>query len=203
MGGFGSGRHHYSGKSTTDDYLRLDIRKLHRDRLMTVGHTYSLRWSSRGEEIGSIQTRREYDCVVLMYRHRRPNDDWKSYEYRVFLDWTPCNYGGERFWFICPAQGCTRRVAILYGGPIFACRHCHQLGYESQHEAPHSRALRRAQAVRQRLGGSGSLADSFPDKPKGMHWRTYQRLRLVAEDAESCSWPPSLLRAMSGRLLSS
>jgi hypothetical protein len=26
------------------------------------------------------------------------------------------------------------------------------------------------------LGGSGSLAESFPPKPKGMHWRTYWRL---------------------------
>lgn len=55
---------------------------------MAVGHTYTLRWSSRGEEIGSIEVRREYDCVVLMYRYRRVHEDWKSYEYKVFLDWT-------------------------------------------------------------------------------------------------------------------
>jgi len=24
-----------------------------------------------------------------------------------------------------------------------------------------------------KLGGSGSMADTFPDKPKGMHWHTY------------------------------
>jgi hypothetical protein len=28
--------------------------------------------------------------------------------------------------FICPAAGCGRRVAILYGGGNFACRHCYQ-----------------------------------------------------------------------------
>ncbi len=35
-----------------------------------------------------------------------------------------------------------------------------------------------------KLGGSPSLADPFPDKPKGMWWRTYWRLRKEAEEAE-------------------
>ena len=60
-------------------------------------------------------------------------------------------------------------MAILYGGIIFACRHCHQLAYECQREPPHYRALNRAQAIREKLGGSGSMADPFPSKPKGMH----------------------------------
>lgn len=28
----------------------------------------------------------------------------------------------------------------------------------------------------------------FPDKPKGMHWKTYYRLKLEAEKAEWASW---------------
>jgi hypothetical protein len=27
-----------------------------------------------------------------------------------------------------------------------------------------------------KLGGSPSLAEPFPEKPKGIHWRTYNRL---------------------------
>jgi len=34
-----------------------------------------------------------------------------------------------------------------------------------------------------RLGGSPESED-FPDKPKGMHWRTYDRLRRVHDAAE-------------------
>ena len=110
--------------------------------------------------------------------------------------WTarPCNYGGERVWFLCPARGCSRRVAVVYGGSIFACRHCYQLAYDSQREAPYSRALSRAQAIRMKLGGSPNMAEDFPDKPKGMHWRTYDLLCREAEDAQNRSCPPWLIR---------
>jgi hypothetical protein len=104
------------------------------------------------------------------------------------------NYGGKRPWFLCPARGCGRRVAVLYGGGIFACRHCHRLAYQSQREQPHSRAM-----IRTTWGGSPSLGESFPAKPKGMHWRTYERLRLEAERAEARSWPPWLLRQVAAR----
>lgn len=35
-------------------------------------------------------------------------------------------------------------------------------------------------------------AEGFPDKPKGMHSRTYWRLAREYEDALNCSWPPWL-----------
>jgi len=64
--------------------------------------------------VGSIRMCAEFDRVVLGYRHRGYREDWKSEEYPVSLDSTRCNYGGERIWFLCPARGCSRRVAILY-----------------------------------------------------------------------------------------
>jgi hypothetical protein len=53
----------------------------------------------------------------------------KDEQYPVRIERTPCNLGGSRHWFICPAVGCGRRAAILYGGGNFACRRCHQLAY--------------------------------------------------------------------------
>jgi len=53
---------------------------------------------------------------------------------------TPCNFGGRRWWFICPvvdnAYVCNRRVSTLYFGKgnSFGCRHCLHLTYESQRE---------------------------------------------------------------------
>lgn len=45
--------------------------------------------------------------------------------------------------------------------------------------------MARASAIRKRLGGSGSVDEAFPSRPKGMHWRTYQRLEAVDELAQA------------------
>ena len=133
------------------------------------------------------------NLIVLSYHHSDGgSQNWKNKEYPVRLNLTRCNYGGDRVWFLCPAQGCGRRVAVLYGPPVFACRQCHQLVYDSQRMPSYDRALEKAQTIRIKLGGSGSMAEFFPPKPKGMHTRTYKRLRLEAEAADEMSWPPFL-----------
>jgi len=58
--------------------------------------------------------------------------------YSVELDTTHCNYGGKRYWFLCPI--CKKRVAKIYlpsGGKYFACRSCNYLTYRSckEHDA--------------------------------------------------------------------
>jgi hypothetical protein len=73
-------------------------------------------------------------------------------------------------------------VAILYGGAIFACRHCHQLAYSTQHESASGRADSRAWKIRERCGGVGCLLDPL-FRPKGMHHRTFQRLAKDYERA--------------------
>jgi hypothetical protein len=88
------------------------------------------------------------------------------------LEWTPCNFGGSRPWFVCPGEGCTRHVAILYGpgGPgELLCRHCRGLVYRSQREGQLGRAKRRMEKVRGRLATNGG-------RPKGMHHATYSQL---------------------------
>ena len=176
MGGMGSGRRYQGGKDTTSDMRPLDIRKLHRDGLLTPGLACSWHWTVSGKEVASIQMRTEVDRVILNYRSRSNGGDWQSMEYPVTLEWTPCHLGGRRAWFICPAKGCGRRVAILFGGSIFACRHCHKLAYECQRETDSDRAVRRADTIRRRLGWGAGIANPIGDKPKGMHKRTYLRL---------------------------
>jgi hypothetical protein len=175
MGGFGSGRH--GGKSTTDDCRALDVRRLQRDGLLTPGQSFGWNWTRNGETVASIQIRAEARRVMLNYRHRRTGD-WTPMEYPMYLDWTGCNLGGRRPWFLCPVAGCGRRVALLYlgGAGIFACRHCYNLAYESQRETSSDRAGRRANAIRKRLGWTAGVLNLPGGKPKGMQWRTYYRL---------------------------
>ncbi len=178
MGGIGSGRRWYYGaKDTTDDYRSIDVRRWQRDGLLNPHQSFAWQWTRDDEVYASIRVRTEPGRVILTYRHRSNGDEWKDESYQVNLDWSDCNLGGKRPWFLCPARGCGRRVAILYGGSIFACRHCFQLAYTSQREEAHDRAARRADKIRERLGWEqGILNAKGYEKPKGMHCKTFQQL---------------------------
>ena len=108
-------------------------------------------------------------------------------EQHIATAWTPCRFGGKRPWFSC--EHCGRRVLRLYVlGGVFACRHCHRLGYESQLETPHQRGSGRAQKIRRRLaGGADDPFMEFPARPRGMHQETYERWRRVHDAAEERS----------------
>jgi hypothetical protein len=182
LGGWGSGRR-WASKETTGDYLQLDVRKLQRCGVLERRYTFSWKWSRYdGEPIGTISILPEADRLILSYRDRRPGGEWTDQNYSVLLDRTPCQYGGERVWIRCPAKGCGRRVAILYGGSIFACRNCYRLAYPSQRQSVGDRADARAWAIRERCGGWGSLFDPV-FRPKGMHRRTFRRLEQAYEMA--------------------
>jgi hypothetical protein len=171
----------YGGRPTCESCIWIDVRHWRRVGRLQAGQYFSWSWTRRGEPSGNVRT--EPGAVVLIYRSRgRGETEWKSVEQRVPITWTPCHLGGHRPWFICSVYSrgryCGRRVALLYApGELFACRRCYDLAYESQHEAVHNRGLGKAQKIRMRLGGSPSMLAHFPDKPRGMHWRTYTRLR--------------------------
>ncbi|KFB75791.1 MAG: hypothetical protein AW06_003173 [Candidatus Accumulibacter cognatus] len=204
MGGSGSGRGYQGGKATTSDMRTLDVRRLQRDGLLQPGRAFGWQWTGNGEEVASIQIRTEVDRVMLSYRSRNNGGEWQSMEYPVYLEWTPCHLGGRRAWFRCPASGCGRRVAILYGGTIFACRHCYRLVYASQREAEDERARRQAEKIRRRLGWPAGIGNPDGGKPKGMHWRTFERLTAAHDACAETSlagmvkWLESMKRRQSG-----
>ena len=195
MGGIGSGRHwHFSTKATTDNFRAVDVRRWARDGLLHPGRAFAWRWTCEGEVVGAINVRSETGRVVLDYRTKSGGDDWQNQKYPVYLDATSCHLGGQRQWFRCPARGCGRRVALLYGGAIFACRHCHQLAYPSQRETFSDRAMRRAGAIRDKLGWEPGIANGHGAKPRGMHWRTFERLCAEHDDFERMSWASFMAR---------
>lgn len=178
MGGIGSGRRWQFGADTTEDYRSIDIRWLKREGLLKPGVSRSITWSRGGEWVASINIQAATDRIFLDYKSREHGGEWQTHRYPVHIETTPCHLGGVRHWFLCPARGCGRRVAILYGGSIFACRHCYQLAYPSQRERAGDRAARRADRIREKLGWeAGILNGPEPwNKPKGMHRSTFKRL---------------------------
>lgn len=196
MGGLGSGRHwRWDKRDTTCDYVRLDVRWLKRKGCLRPGWSGTLNWSRRGEQFAWINVDSADGQITLRYRTRRGDSEWQERHHPVSVEWSPCRFGGNRAWFRCPS--CSRRAAILYGAAVFACRRCLQLVYESQREAPHYRALSKAQRIHEKLGGTG-CTDNPVFKPKGMHWRTFKRHMARFQEAESRAVPPWLSRHLGG-----
>jgi hypothetical protein len=93
------------------------------------------------------------------------------------FDHTPCNYGGERRWLLCPT--CLKRVAKLYRPPdevLFACRQCHQLTYRSTqcHDAKLDRLLKAPAEVIEKMVASPNYSVAL----LGIK-ATFIRLRLM------------------------
>jgi hypothetical protein len=185
MGGLGSGNR-WDAKATTESQHRIDIRWLKKHGYLRPSARGSLSWSCGEEQTGTIGYWIESDHMILSYKFRYHNGEWESVEQAIPFDWTPCNYGGQRFWFLCPE--CLKRVALLYGAGIyFLCRHCYNLTYSSQQESKPDRLMRKARKIRARLGASADLSEPILFKPKHMHQKTFDRLRREADRAATLS----------------
>jgi hypothetical protein len=179
MGGYGSGGwYRYNKQTTTDDVRSVDIRLLRKwGCLPGSPHNNEVRfgtlsWSRGDEPNGTVSYEVTYQSLVLSFRYQRGIEPEQGIHETVCFDRTGCNFGGQRLWFICPQ--CGRRVGVVYlAGPRFLCRHCYKLPYSSQHESYIDRTYRKARRIRKRLGASSDLFSPVWDKPKGMHWNTF------------------------------
>lgn len=165
---YGAGRPGWHVKA--EHCRRLEVARLHRERLLRPEVSCTWAWHADGESLGSIGIRAEADAVLLSYTL-----DGASVHQRVVIQRTPCNYGGSRPWFACPR--CARRVGVLYLRSRFACRRCSRVVYASQSEDALGRTWRKQQRAEARL-------DKNWRRPKGMHRTTHQRLVAVIIECE-------------------
>ncbi|MDM4772404.1 hypothetical protein [Solimonas sp. SE-A11] len=154
----------------------LDVRVLSKGGWLVPGVLSTWSWSGTPKVSMLISATTDHVKVDSI-----PGDKSRAVQQVIDLDRTACHLGGHRPWFICPSFWCRRRTAKLYLGDSFRCRRCLRLAYPSTRENATYRALRRVQKVRARLGGSRSLAEPFPPKPRWMRWETYFRLQEKAE----------------------
>ena len=89
------------------------------------------------------------------------------------------NYGGKRYWFVCPR--CGRKVAFLYLRKKFLCRHCHNLSYKTQQLGFSDRMLAMSRKYRNKVITNES-------KKRWLHWTTFDKIMSKSEYYEELSF---------------
>ncbi len=101
--------------------------------------------------------------------------DWNGYSATFEFVRLPSNVGGSQLWLHC---ACGRTVKRLYFYRAWLrCRHCLQLGYQSQLVDGYTRQIWREDRLRK-------LLPCGARRPKGMHLKTYRRIREAIRNAQ-------------------
>lgn len=103
------------------------------------------------------------------------------------VSWLPCRFGGARPFWHCPK--CGRRCEVLYRSDSPAstgCRTCQFVAYESTALVRVDRLYARRDAILERLGMTGCATGKGVvwNRPKGMRWTTFLKLRHEAVHVE-------------------
>ena len=159
-------------KDTVDDRLALDMAKFAAAVDLTKLCAGSWKWTWTSGSTSSISY-----CVVpgegvrLMY-----STNGRDYNYVAKVGTTSPNFGGTRYWWLCPA--CNQRVRILYGGDLFVCRQCGRLTYETAQKGGDMLITidNRLYRIRSRLKGDWHFLHGPGPRPKYMKWDKYSRL---------------------------
>ena len=129
---------YYRRKATVEESANLSIFRLKALGLLQGHCSSTLTWtrSKSGQKTSVAVTVDVLDepYVNLSYTLADHNSgNTTDYDYDVSLDATACNFGGERYWFVCPS--CGVRAGVLYRAPgneYFWCRDCSNLSYRSR-----------------------------------------------------------------------
>ena len=176
MGGYGSGRR--SHKPKVEECISLDSNQLSRDGCLKNGWSGSKVWSRNGVNISSIGMRATANFLHLGYR----SGQYGSVAQHIRIERISCRFGGSRAYFKCK---CDRRAIKLYCvNKFFLCRQCNGIFHGSKNECPWDRSLRKRTKYRSLMGGDASRDAHDIPKPKGMWWRTYNRLQEIGREAE-------------------
>ena len=121
------------------DFLRkLRISFLKKEGYLDCPKIGIIEWR-KDDEVSSIGIESHIDeyhpYLRLLYTQTDDEGNKQHFDYKITLHRTPCNYGGWRYWFLCPlgTKGglpCGKISAVLYkAGDYFGCRRCHNLTY--------------------------------------------------------------------------
>lgn len=170
MGGPGSGNWVRTGAKRGSDLLpRLSVSDLEKAvGLKHSGNVGRLSWKFKGDEVVAYLATYNGVSVHLLCESG-------TQQQSIQFTSTTCNFGGQRYWFLCP--DCDRRVAVFYFvANRWTCRVCGRIRYSSQQENPAARLARRLRKIRSQLSAPPGLWEPPGAKPKSMHWKTFIKL---------------------------
>ena len=173
MGGLGSGRKRRSTgvKATVHEFPDLNISQLNKSGLLQSDRVFTIQFLLSGRQLGRVEIISQVDKLLL-----KSFFDQTDRIQTVRVSKMPCNFGGERFWLICPMCG-TKRANLYYIHEKWQCRICQNLGYQTQKLSPHRRSdymLEKIRKTKLRIDpGSGVPATRRPD---GMHHKTHAKI---------------------------
>jgi len=172
MGGILSGSYPRNDtKIRTSSLFTLDIRTWNKENLLVPGIQFTSTWFQNGNLAGvvTVQIWEEYFILEYIY------NEIETVTEIIHFTSTPCNFGGQRKWFRCPLCGC--RVAVLYLlGKEFGCRKCHDLTYDSCNQSELDRVITKYNKAKAKIGGGPGIIAPIPERPKGMHHKTYEKI---------------------------
>jgi len=142
------GRYYSSKKNLVEDTLTIQTWFLSQHGYFRNSQSGTITWTRdgmAGETSSSIGISTDVSNISsskLQIHYTQTDRDTrqkKDFNYSIQLTSTHCNFGGIRFWFVCPLSKdgvyCGKRVGCLYmGSSYFGCRYCFELAYKKQNE---------------------------------------------------------------------
>jgi len=130
------GRGVFCKKSTVEKAWQIDMKTFSKKVNLESYSCGNITWNSAlGNKASIGWSVNDSHSIRLYYTNTNYYGVKRNFDYEVRIETTPCNYGGKRWWFLCPV--CFRRCRVIYlppGQGVFACRICHNLSYKSQQE---------------------------------------------------------------------
>ena len=136
MGGYGSGRQGW--RLVVEDGFKLNIYFLQREGLLN-SRAGTLWWrdTATKERVASVSYSSDLRGLAFTLTYSTTVDGCNHHvRETISLVTTGTNFGGIRYWWLCP--GCFTRCGMLYlpyGRMYFRCRRCYNLTYQSSNES--------------------------------------------------------------------
>lgn len=173
---------HPDGRPLVEDCLALDLAWLMRLATIREGQagTGDVRWSVNGDVIGALRfqldlRQQNRPQLILQFNVRNAENSAAPMHQAIALSALPQNFGGVRWWMICPSTGArVRKIYFPPQGVRFAGRKAHGLSYRVERLTRFDRPFEKLFRAQRYLSGAQGLGLPLA-RPKGMWRKTFAR----------------------------